>query len=101
MTATVTINDTTTDLYDAREVLDVLAPFGIGGHIDGVKSRLKLETWRLFSRTNPTGLGKVMHAPHGFTWDPELLVASATTMHTRHNYFTKAQVDAIVADLAA
>jgi hypothetical protein len=99
MTATVTIDNVTTELYSSAEVIDLMAPFGGVGHIDGFKYKHRLKTYRLFN-ISTNGVGRVMYAPEGFTWVPGLLTASATTMKTRHNYFDKAEVDALVASLA-
>jgi hypothetical protein len=98
MTVSVTIDSTTTELYTSQEVIDLVATFGGVGHIDGFKAKHRLATYRLFN-VSTDGVGKVMHAPQGFTWAPGLLTASATTMKTRHNYYDKAQVDALVASL--
>ena len=98
MSSTVTVDGTTTTLYSSDEVIGLMAPFGGVGHIDGFKAKHRLATYRLFN-VSTDGVGKVMHAPQGFTWAPGLLTASATTMKTRHNYYDKAQVDALVASL--
>ncbi len=99
--ASVTINSSTVELYDSTELLALLAPLGVGGHVDGVKSRFKIPTYRLFSGADARGAGHVAIAPQGFTWAPDLKVASATTMATRRNYYDKAFVDALVASLSA
>lgn len=95
----VTINAVTTELYSSAEVVSLFASLGGVGHIDGFKARHRLRTYRLFS-ANESGVGKVMYAPTGFTWAPNLLACSATTMATRTNYFDKAQIDALVIALS-
>lgn len=70
------------------------------GHIDGFKYQHKIPTYRIFSKQD-NGEAKVMFAPQGFTWNPGLPVASATTGKPRRLYFDKAFVDNLVTELAA